>query len=200
MRLPCSSIPACAADQNSDGPHYAAPGVPGSPWYPRDLRSGMHPDIGIAGRKSAANIEHGVLIITAVNSVRTFQNRMTATVRTSGDVVLSSFLFHGSVSSKIKIRKVAPPQAAKRTSSPCGHCSRATFRQSQKQTHAIMDRSSLTSALISAHPLVTSDAGSSDQRTNDLGATFLSVSILYHIVHLFSRSIYLLQIKFTSRS
>ena len=61
-----------------------------------DLRSGMYPDIGIAGRKSAANIEHGVLIITAVNSVRTFQNRMTATVRTSGSVVLSSFLCHGS--------------------------------------------------------------------------------------------------------
>ena len=36
-----------------------------------------------------------------------------------------------------------------------------------------MDRSSLTSALISAHPLVTSDVGSSDRRTNDLGATFL---------------------------
>ena len=104
------------------------------------------------------------------------------------------------LSSKIKIRKVAPPQAAKRTSSPCSHCSRATFRQSQKQTHAIMDRSSLTSALISAHPLVTSDAGSSDRRTNDLGATFLSVSILYHIAHLFSRSIWPIQVKFTSRS
>ena len=61
-----------------------------------DLRSGMHPNIGIASRKSTANIEHGVLIITAVNSVRTFQNRMTSTVRTSGGVVLSSFLCHGS--------------------------------------------------------------------------------------------------------
>ena len=34
MRPPCSSVPACAADQNSAGPHYAAPGVPGSPWCP----------------------------------------------------------------------------------------------------------------------------------------------------------------------
>ena len=32
-----------------------------------------------------------------------------------------------------------------------------------------MDRSSLTSAPISVHPLVTSDAGSSDRRTDDLG-------------------------------
>ena len=37
------------------------------------------------------------------------------------------------------------------------------------QDHAIVDRSSLTSAPISAHPLVTSDAGSSDRRTDDLG-------------------------------
>ena len=49
-----------------------------------DLRSRMHPDIGIAGRISAADIKHRILIIAAVNAIGTSQYGMTAAVRTSG--------------------------------------------------------------------------------------------------------------------
>ena len=98
---------------------------------------------------------------------------MASAIRTSGCIIVSSFLFHSQILLNKKIRKVAQPQSAKRTSSPCRYCSRATFRQSHKETHTIVDRSSLTSALISACPLAASDVGSSDRRINDLGATFL---------------------------
>ena len=96
--------------------------------------------------------------------------------------------FSSLVTLQNKKRKVAQPQVTRGTSSPDGLCSRATFRQSQYQTCTIVDRSSLTSALISACPLAASDVGSSDRRTNDLGALFVSVSVLYHIVYLFSRT------------
>ena len=96
--------------------------------------------------------------------------------------------FSSLVALQNKKRKVAQPQAIRKTSSPGGLCSRATFRQLQCQTCTIVDRSSLTSALISAYPLAASDVGSSDRRTNDLGALFVSVPILYHIAYLFSRT------------
>ena len=60
----------------------------------RGLRPGMHTNIGVAGRISAANIKHRVLIVVTVNTVSTSQNRMAATVRASGCQALSSFLFH----------------------------------------------------------------------------------------------------------
>jgi hypothetical protein len=61
----------------------------------------MYPDIGIAGRISAADIKHRILIIAAVNAIGTSQYGMTAAVRTPGRSVLSSFLFHKG-SSQIK--------------------------------------------------------------------------------------------------
>ena len=106
----------------------------------------------------------------------------------SGEKSTELVAFSSLVALQNKKRKAAQPQVTRGTSSPGGLCSRATFRQSQYQTCTIVDRSSLTSALISAYPLAASDVGSSDRRTNDLGAMFVSVSVLYHIVYLFSRT------------
>jgi hypothetical protein len=44
----------------------------------------MYPDIGIAGRISAADIKHRILIIAAVNAIGTSQYGMAATVWASG--------------------------------------------------------------------------------------------------------------------
>jgi hypothetical protein len=54
----------------------------------------MYPDIGIAGRISAADIKHRILIIAAVYAIGTSQYGMTAAVRAPRRGVLSSFLFH----------------------------------------------------------------------------------------------------------
>ena len=88
----------------------------------------------------------------------------------SGEKCTELVDFSSLVALQNKKRKAAQPQVTRGTSSPGGLCSRATFRQLQYQTYTIVDRSSLTSALISAYPLAASDVGSSDRRTNDLGA------------------------------
>ena len=59
-----------------------------------DLCSGMHPDIGIAGRISAADVEHSVFVVGVIYSIGTSQYRMAAAIGTSWCSILSSFLFH----------------------------------------------------------------------------------------------------------
>ena len=146
-----SSAPSYVADRNFDEPHCAGPEVPD---WPLSLQESSYRDAhehknrrqDICYRRRASRSYH------YCGKYRRHFSKLngcysTGTGALSFEIVSFSYL----VPPKQKSRKAAQLQPAKGTSSPCRHCSRATFRHLSKQTHDILDRSSLTSALISAH-------------------------------------------------
>ena len=146
-----SSVPSYVADRNFDGPHCAGPEAPGLPSFPlgssyRDAPGHRNRRQDICCRRRASRSYH---YCGKYRQRFSKQNgcHSTGTGVLSFELVSFSYL----VPPKQKSRKAAQLQPAKGTSSPCRHCSRATFRHLSKQTHDILDRSSLTSALISAH-------------------------------------------------
>ena len=185
---PCSCGPSYKADQNNDVLHYVKHGVSGWPWYPWESLFRDVPARKNHRQETCCRHTTWCSWNCCGKYHRHFSKQNGCRNTDSGEKCVELVVFSSLVTLQNKKRKVAQPQATRKTSSPGGLCSRATFRQSQHQTCTIVDRSSLTSALISACPLAASDVGSSDRRTNDLGALFVSVLILYHIVYLFSRT------------